>query len=103
MVNIKNPVLKNQFEQFTKLGSDEERKDFWEIFSKSVEAASDADQEKLRQAWMENMGNIDRRLKEIGKQLDEEVAEISVYPANAEEAHLIEALLSRMKVRYRVA
>jgi len=103
MVTIKNPVLEKQFEEFIKLGSEEEKQVFWESFSKSFGATSEAEQEKMRQAWLENMGNIDQRIKEIGKQLEKEVGEISVYPANAEESRLIEALLSRMNVRYRVA
>jgi predicted DNA-binding protein YlxM (UPF0122 family) len=103
MVAIKNPILKKQFEQFSKLGPEAGQKAFWESFSKDFDSMSEEEQENMRQAWMENMENVEKRLKDIGKKLDNEVAEISVFPANAEEAQLIEALLSRMNVRYNVA
>lgn len=103
MVTIKNPVLKKQFEQFTQLGSEEEKKAFWENFSENLVSLSETEREDMRRSWLENMGNIDQRLKEIGKQLSGEISEISVFPENAEEARLIEALLSRMNVKYKVA
>ena len=101
MVAIKHPVLKKQFEQFSKLASEEEKKAFWESFTQDFETLSETEQEKMREAWKENVANIDKQ--EIGSRLDKDVAAISVFPANAEEAKLIEALLSRMNVRYKVA
>ncbi|MCB0520356.1 MAG: hypothetical protein H6577_06710 [Lewinellaceae bacterium] len=50
----------------------------------------------------ENMDKVESRLKAIGKQLDTAIDEIRVFPADASEARLIEALLDRMGVRYRV-
>jgi hypothetical protein len=102
MVTIKNKVLNNQFEQFSKLGSEAERKAFWENFSQDFDALSPTEQENMRQSWLKNMDSVESRLKAIGKQLDTAIGEIRIFPSDASEARLIEALLDRMGVRYRV-
>ena len=102
MVAIKNPVLKKQFEQFSKLGSEAEKQAFWASFSQDFEAMSSAEQEKMREAWMANVSSIDRRLKAISSELDKGAAAISVFPANAEDTKLMVALLERMGVRFEV-
>ena len=103
MIAIKNPILKKQFEQFSKLDSEEEKKAFWENFSKDFGSISETDQEVMRQAWTENMSSVDKRLKEIGNELKQGIGEINVFPADAKEAKLITELLSRMKVKFKVA
>lgn len=100
MVAIKNPTLKKQFEQFSKFDSDAEKQAFWASFNQDFEAMSAEEQEKMRKAWTENVASIDKRLKTLDKQLDKGISEISVFPANAEEAKLMVALLERMGVRF---
>lgn len=96
MVAIQHPTLQKQFEQFSKLGSDEEKKAFWESFNKDFEGKTEAEQASMREAWENNISNIEQRLKAIDAKLDKGVSEISVFPANAEEAGLLTALLERM-------
>ncbi len=100
MVTIQHPTLKKQFEQFSKLGSDEEKKAFWESFNSDFEAKGVAEQAAMREAWEGNVSNIEKRLKAIDAKLDKQVSEISVFPANSEEASLLTALLERMGVRF---
>lgn len=100
MVAIQHPTLKKQFEQFSKLGSDEEKKAFWEAFNKDFEDKPEAEQAAMRDAWEANVSNIEKRLKAIDTKLDKQVSEISVFPAYAEEAGLLTALLERMGVRF---
>lgn len=100
MVAIQHKMLKKQFEEFSQLGSDEEKKAFWEDFSKDFESKDEAEQNAMREAWEANVTNIEKRLKAIDKQLDKHVSEISVFPANAEEAGLLTALLERMGVKF---
>ncbi|MEZ4958382.1 MAG: hypothetical protein R2830_01060 [Saprospiraceae bacterium] len=102
MVTINNTALKHQLEQFSKLGSEAERKAFWENFSQDFDALDPSEQEDMRQSWLKNMDKVESRLKAIGKQLDTAIGEISIFPSDASEARLIEALLDRMGVRYRV-
>ncbi|MCF8246422.1 MAG: hypothetical protein K9J37_12200 [Saprospiraceae bacterium] len=64
---------------------------------------NEPEKEAIRQAWGPNVTNIENRLNVIGSQLDRHVAEIIVFPADADEAKLIEDLLSRMRVRFKVA
>ena len=100
MVAVQHPTLKKQFEQFSKLGSDEEKKAFWEAFNKDFEGKSEAEQAAMREAWEVNVSNIEKRLMAIDAKLDKQVSEISVFPANAEEAGLLTELLERMGVRF---
>ncbi len=100
MVDIQNPMLKKQFEQFSKLNTDDEKKAFWETFNKEFESQNKAEQDAMREAWLANVSNIEQRIKAIDNQLDRHVAEISVFPANAEEANLLTALLERMGVKF---
>lgn len=99
---VKNTVRNNQFEQFSKLGSEAERKAIWENFSQDFDALDPSEQEDIRQSWLKNTDSVESRLKAIGKQLNTAIDEIRVFPADASEARLIEALLDRMGVRYRV-
>lgn len=54
----------------------------------------------MRDAWEANVSSIEKRLKSIDAKLNKYVSEISVFPANAEEASLLTALLERMGVRF---
>ncbi len=55
MVTIQHPGLKKQFEQFSKLGSDEEKQAFWEAFNRGFEAMNETEQAVMRQAWEVNV------------------------------------------------
>ena len=100
MVAIQYPTLKKQFEQFSKLVTDEEKKAFWEAFNQAFEGKTEAEQAAMREAWEANVSNIEKRLKSIDTKLDKQVPEINVYPADAEEAGLLTALLERMGVKF---
>ncbi len=100
MLSIQHPILKKQFEQFSKLGSDEEKIAFWEAFNQDFEGKTEAEQVAMREAWESNVSSIEKRLRAIDSKLDKQVSEISVFPANAEEAGLLTALLERMGVRF---
>ena len=102
MIAIQNPLLKKHFDEFSKIGSEAEKRAFWEHFDSDFETLSETAKDAARQDWKSNLSNVEKRLKEIGKQLDEAIA-IQVFPANKEERKLIEALLSRMNVKYQVA
>ncbi len=102
MVAIQHPTLQKQFDQFSKLGTDEEKRAFWELFNKDFESKTEAEQASMRQAWEANFSKIEKRLKTIDAKLEKQVSEISVYPANEEEASLLTALLERMGVRFAV-
>lgn len=52
MVTINNTALKHQLEQFSKLGSEAERKAFWENFSKDFDSLDALAQENMRQSWL---------------------------------------------------
>lgn len=93
-------MLKKQFEQFSKLDSEKEKSEFWESFNKDFDAMSDKEKDSMREAWESNVSNIEKRLKAIDAKLDKQVSEISVFPANAEEASLLTALLERMGVKF---
>lgn len=99
MIAIQHPALKKQFEQFSKLGPDEEKKAFWEAYNEDIEGKYKAEQTVMREAWEANISNIENRLKAIDAKLDKQVSEISVFRAIAEEAGLMAALLERMGVR----
>jgi hypothetical protein len=70
------------------------------VFQKDFEDKSEAEQAAMRDALEANVSNIEKRLKAIDTKLDKQVSEISVYPANVEEASLLAALLERMGVRF---
>lgn len=48
MVAIQNAVLKKQFDQFSKLDSNEEKTAFWEAFKKGFEALNEPEQIAMR-------------------------------------------------------
>ncbi len=84
MVAIQHPVLKKQFEQFSTLGSDQEKQAFWKGFNKDFEVLNEPEKEAMREAWEANVANIENRLKAIGAKLNKQDSEISVFLANAE-------------------
>lgn len=45
MVAIKRTTLQKQFEQFSHLSTDEEKKAFWENFNKNFEGKSEAEKQ----------------------------------------------------------
>lgn len=100
MIAIQHPTLNKQFEQFSKLKTDEEKKAFWESFKEEFEDQNEVKQDAMREAWLINVSKIEHRMKVIDKQLDKHVSEISIFPANAEEASLLTALLERMGVKF---
>ncbi len=55
----------------------------------------------MRNDWKDNLDSIKNRLEEIDSLLSKEV--ISVFPKNAEEKELIESLLSKMNIQYKIA
>lgn len=85
-MTIEHPTLKKQFEQFSELGSDEEKKVFWEAFKEDFEGKTKAEQEAMREAWEANVSNIEKRLKAIDVKLSKQVGETNVEPDNVEEA-----------------
>ncbi|MCF8246698.1 MAG: hypothetical protein K9J37_17600 [Saprospiraceae bacterium] len=92
MVAIQNPILKKQFELYSKLGSDEEKTGFWVAFNQDFESQNEAEQDAMREAWVANVTNIENRMKAIVKQLDKFASEISVLPDNYAGANLLTAL-----------
>lgn len=103
MVTIKKPFLKKQLDKFSSLGSTAEQHEFLENFNQQFASMSEADKEKVRAEWKGNMAQTKKRLDEIDSQLDANAATIQIFPANPEEKKLVEAVLTKMNVRFKVA
>ena len=103
MVAIKNPFLEKQFEQFLSLKTEGEKKAFLKQFEHAFDGMSETEKSTMQSDWKENMEAVKNRLNGIGRELDTEAAAIHIFPVNAEERRLVEAVLAKMNVRYMVA
>lgn len=95
----KNKFLLTQIDQFSKLKSKEEKAAFWADFSNYFDNLSEKEQTNVQQEWKTNVNQINNRLNEISKQLNEQKT-IEIFPKNKEETLLIEKLLLKMNVSY---
>lgn len=99
MVTINNKYLQSQFEAFSKLKSEEEKKAFVEQSKQDFSTLDNAQQQDVQQAFKNNLSDVDNRLKAIHQEI-KSIKTLEVYPNSEEEIHLLEALLKKMNIRF---
>jgi len=67
---IKNEFLKEEFEDYLKINSEEDEEAHTKRFAERFNNLSEAEKEEVRQAWLGNLGRIREAVRELGHKVE---------------------------------